>query len=52
LADDLHDRLIGRPGRAGGPIKLLEHMAGFDGVWVRRGIDVAQHSRSHFPPEA
>jgi len=52
LSIGLHDRLIGRPGRAGGLIKLLEHMAGFDGVWFCRGIDIAQHWRAHFPPEA
>ena len=52
LSIGLHDRLIGRPGRAGGLIKLLEHMAGFDGVWFCRGIDIAQHWRAHFPPKA
>ena len=52
LSIGLHDRLIGRPGRAGGLIKLLEHMAGFDGVWFCRGIDIAQHWRAHFPPQA
>jgi hypothetical protein len=32
LSIGLHDRLIGRPGPAGGLIKLLEHMASFDDV--------------------
>ncbi len=50
LSIGLHDRLIGRPGRAGGLIRLLEHIAGFDGVWFCRGIDIAQHWRVHFPP--
>jgi putative urate catabolism protein len=50
LSIGLHDRLIGRPGRAGGLIKLLQHMKGFDGVWFCRGIDIAQHWRAHFPP--
>ena len=51
LSIGLHDRLIGRPGRACGLIKLLEHMKSVDGVWFCRGIDVAQHWRAHFPPK-
>ena len=50
LSIGLHDRLIGRPGRAGGLIKLLEHMKSFEGVWFCRGIDIAQHWRVNFPP--
>jgi peptidoglycan/xylan/chitin deacetylase (PgdA/CDA1 family) len=52
LSIGLHDRLIGRPGRAGCLIKLLQHMAGFEGVWFCRGIDIAQHWRTQFPPGA
>lgn len=52
LSIGLHDRLIGRPGRAGGLIKLLHHMKGFDGVWFCRGIDIATHWRTRFPPQA
>jgi putative urate catabolism protein len=52
LSIGLHDRLIGRPGRAGGLIKLLAHMKARDDVWFCRGIDVAQHWRNHFPPTA
>jgi peptidoglycan/xylan/chitin deacetylase (PgdA/CDA1 family) len=51
LSIGLHDRLIGRPGRVGGLIKMLEHMSAHDGVWFCRGIDVAQHWRTHFPPK-
>jgi peptidoglycan/xylan/chitin deacetylase (PgdA/CDA1 family) len=50
LSIGLHDRLIGRPGRAGGLIQLLEHMTRHDGVWFCRGIDVARHWRKEFPP--
>jgi peptidoglycan/xylan/chitin deacetylase (PgdA/CDA1 family) len=49
LSIGLHDRLIGRPGRCKGLIKLLEYMRGFDGVWFCRGIDVAQHWHRNFP---
>ena len=49
LSIGLHDRLIGRPGRCTGLIRLLEHMRDFNDVWFCRGIDVAQHWHSHFP---
>ncbi len=49
LSIGLHDRLIGRPGRAPGLIRLLDHMKSFERVWFCRGIDIAQHWRSHFP---
>jgi len=49
LSIGLHDRLIGRPGRCGGLIKLLDHMRSFDHVWFCRGIDIAEHWRSKFP---
>jgi peptidoglycan/xylan/chitin deacetylase (PgdA/CDA1 family) len=50
LSIGLHDRLIGRPGRAMGLIRFLEHMRRFEGVWYCRGIDVARHWLEHFPP--
>lgn len=50
LSIGLHDRLIGRPGRCTGLIRLLEHISGHDRVWFCRGIDVARHWRSRFPP--
>ena len=50
LSIGLHDRLIGRPGRAGGLIKLLQHMSSRDSVWFCRGIDIAEHWRREFPP--
>lgn len=43
LSIGLHDRLIGRPGRAVGLIRLLQHMQARDKVWFCRGIDVARH---------
>ena len=52
LSIGLHDRLIGRPGRCGGLIKLLDYMCKRDGVWFCRGIDVAEHWRTRFPPRA
>jgi peptidoglycan/xylan/chitin deacetylase (PgdA/CDA1 family) len=49
LSIGLHDRLIGRPGRCAGLIKLLEYVRGFDAVWFCRGIDIAEHWRGTFP---
>jgi allantoinase len=51
LSIGLHDRLIGRPGRCAGLIRLLEHMRSFDRVWYCRGVDIAEHWRSKFPPK-
>ena len=48
LSIGLHDRLIGRPGRCAGLIRLLEHMRGVKGVWFCRGIDIAHHWHRHF----
>jgi allantoinase len=52
LSIGLHDRLIGRPGRCAGLIKLLAYMRSVDGVWFCRGIDIAEHWCKHFPAKA
>jgi peptidoglycan/xylan/chitin deacetylase (PgdA/CDA1 family) len=52
LSIGLHDRLIGRPGRCKGLIKLLEYMRGCDKVWFCTGADIAHHWRSKFPAPA
>jgi allantoinase len=52
LSIGLHDRLIGRPGRCAGLIRLLEHMRRFERVWFCRGIDVAEHWYRTFPAKA
>lgn len=49
LSIGLHDRLIGRPGRARGLIRLLEHMRQRDRVWFCTGVDIAHHWRTRFP---
>ncbi len=45
LSIGLHDRLIGRPARAVGLIKLLNHMQSRSDVWFCTGADVAAHWR-------
>ncbi len=52
LSIGLHDRLIGRPGRCKGLIKLLDYMRGFDRVWFCTGAEIAHHWRKNFPPPA
>jgi putative urate catabolism protein len=39
----LHCRLAGRPGRAAGLAKFLDHIAKFDRVWVATRLDIARH---------
>lgn len=51
LSIGLHDRLIGRPGRSTGLLRLLAHMRERERVWFCRGIDVAQHWQARFPIE-
>ncbi len=50
LSIGLHDRLIGRPGRFTGLMKLVDYMRGFDDVWFCTGADIANHWRANFPP--
>jgi len=47
----LHDRLIGRPGKAVGLIRFLEHACRHDGVWFCTGREVAQHWHRHHKPK-
>ena len=46
----LHCRLAGRPGRAAALDRFLDHVAGHDGVWVTRRIDIARHWHAHHRP--
>jgi len=39
----LHDRLIGRPGRAAGLMRFLDHVLKHDRVWICTGRDIAEH---------
>ena len=49
LSIGLHDRLIGRPARAVGLIKLLKHMQDKGDVWFCTGADIASHWRKTHP---
>jgi putative urate catabolism protein len=41
----LHCRLVGRPGRALGLARFLDHIAKHDRVWVATRLDIARHWR-------
>jgi putative urate catabolism protein len=48
----LHCRLAGRPGRAAGLARFLDHVQRHEDVWVARRIDIARHWHEHHPPTA
>lgn len=45
----LHCRIVAKPGRILGLRRFLEHIAGRQGVWVARRIDIARHWLAHHP---
>jgi allantoinase len=45
----LHDRLIGRPGRAAGLMRFLDHVLRHDRVWICTGRDIAEHWIATYP---
>ncbi|MBL3571016.1 OHCU decarboxylase [Rhodovulum sulfidophilum] len=46
----LHCRLAGRPGRLAALKRFLDYISGFDGVWVARRLDIAEHWARVNPP--
>lgn len=46
----LHCRIAGRPARAAGLERFLDHVLAHDDVWVARRIDVAWHWHAHHRP--
>ncbi len=49
LSVGMHARILGRPGRFAGLQRFLDHVAGFDRVWVCRRIDIARHWKARHP---
>ena len=39
----LHCRLVGRPGRAAGLARFLDHIAARERVWIATRVDIARH---------
>ena len=50
MSVSLHDRIIGRPGRAAGLIRFLNHVRKRDRVWFCTGREIAEHWRRVHPP--
>ena len=50
LSVGLHQRLVGRPGRARALARFLDHVAAHDGAWVCRRIDIARHWHANHQP--
>lgn len=48
----LHNRLVGRPGRAAGLKRFIAHVLAHDKVWLARRIEIAEHWQKTFPYEA
>ena len=46
----LHARIIGRPGRIGALVRLLDHMQRHEGVWLCNRESIARHWMAHPPP--
>ena len=52
LSIGLHCRLIGRPGRAAALKRVLDYMAGHEGVWFATRAQIAEHWAKVHPPAA
>ena len=48
----LHCRIAGRPGRTAALVRFREYVAGHDGVWWCRRIDIARHWHALHAPQA
>jgi putative urate catabolism protein len=46
----LHCRIVGRPGRAVGLDRFLQHVKSRDAVWVTTRAEIARHWHEHHPP--
>jgi allantoinase len=50
LTIGLHGRIIGRPGRIGALVRLLDHMQRHEGVWLCSRESIARHWIAQHPP--
>ncbi len=50
LSIGLHNRLVGRPGRAAALGRFLDYIQSHEKVWVARRVDIARHWIAHHPP--
>jgi peptidoglycan/xylan/chitin deacetylase (PgdA/CDA1 family) len=49
LSIGLHSRIIGRPGRIGALLRLLDYIQGHDAVWLCSRAAIARHWIEHHP---
>jgi putative urate catabolism protein len=52
LSVGLHNRIVGRPGRAAALARFLDYVAAQDGVWVATRVDIARHWLAAHPPKS
>jgi allantoinase len=45
----VHDRIVGRAGRANAFARFLDYAQGHEGVWFATGNDIAEHWRTQYP---
>jgi OHCU decarboxylase len=50
LSIGLHNRLVGRPGRAASLARFLDYVASHEKAWVATRLDIARHWIAKFPP--
>ena len=50
LSIGLHNRLVGRPGRAASLARFVDYARGHDKVWIATRLDIARHWIRHHPP--
>jgi allantoinase len=50
LSIGLHQRLVGRPGRARALAKFLDHVQAKGATWITRRVEIAEHWRRVHPP--
>ena len=50
LSIGLHQRLVGRPGRARALAKFLDHVQAKGSTWITRRVEIAEHWRRVHPP--
>jgi len=48
----LHARIIGRPGRIGALVRLLDHIQRHEGAWLCNRASIARHWMTHHPFKA
>ncbi len=51
LSIGLHNRLVGRPGRAASLARFLDYVASHEKVWVATRLDIARHWIAKHPPQ-